>query len=273
MPELPEVQTIVCSLSDCITGRTISSLKVCSQHVLRWTSEYEIKQFRNKRIAGVRRRGKLILITFEKDEILLFHLKMTGQLIFLAKDEPWDRHTHLSIRFRALTEELRFRDVRKFGFLAALRSGEAAMCKELRELGPEPLEIDEQNFLRLFEKRKTRLKSLLLDQTFLAGIGNIYADEILFRARLHPFVSAASLSRGQLQNLRRRIKEVLREAVSRRGSSIRDFSDACGRQGGFQDQHRVYGRESLPCPDCGQTIQRLRLTGRSCFVCPDCQRL
>jgi formamidopyrimidine-DNA glycosylase len=215
----------------------------------------------------------MILIDCQNGFSLIFHLKMTGQLLLCLKTEPLDKHTRLVISFRSGARELRFRDVRKFGFIRCLKTAEAMAAPELKNLGPEPLGLDLQSFRRLLDGRRGRLKSWLINQNFLAGIGNIYADEILFEAKLHPATNISCLRSGQIGRLWRSIQLVLDKAIAARGTSIRDFRDGDGLEGSFQARLRVYGREGQPCWRCGRKIVRLRLAGRSSHVCPRCQQL
>ena len=272
MPELPEVETIVRSLSSKLRGHEVSSSTVFSSHFLRNTSPFFLRRLRRRKVVDMRRRGKLILLDFEDNLSLVFHLKMTGQFFFSRRREPRDKHTHFVLTFKSQERELRFRDVRKFGFLIGVKTSEAFLTDELGLLGPEPLEIDFFRFKKLFQGRKARLKSLLLDQTFIAGIGNIYADEILFQAKLHPLIPAPQLTDVHLKRLSLATKDVLNEAIRCKGSSIRDYLDDEGERGNFQDLHRVYGREALPCFICGEAIRRIRMGGRSSFFCPRCQK-
>lgn len=272
VPELPEVETIVSGLRPKLTGLIIQDIQVFLPSLLRKDRTLRLQRIRGKRIESVRRRGKMILVECQDRFYLIFHLKMTGQLLWTSHRTPADKHTHLVISFRRRADELRFRDVRKFGFLRCLEASDPLECRELRDLGPEPLDLDFESFVCLFQDRKGRLKSLLLDQTFLAGIGNIYADEILFEAKLHPLTPAGSLTRKQKEKLWTALRHVLRRAIVAGGSSIRDFRDAEGAEGLFQQEHRVYGRASLPCPRCGATIERLKIGGRASSFCPHCQR-
>jgi len=272
MPELPEVETIVRSLAPKLKGHRIRSLRVLYPPVLRDSCAGLITQLRGKRICGVRRRGKMIIIDCEEDMSLLVHLKMTGMFLFSSADKPVDKHTHFIISFEDRKKELRFRDVRKFGFISCFRTAQASTVDELKSLGPEPLEIGLASLKKRFQGRKARLKSLLLNQKFLAGIGNIYADEILFQAKLHPLTPASRLRHPELKRMHEAIKDVLGRAIACQGSTIRDYRDAVGQEGSFQDFHQVYGREGLACSICGRGICRLRLSGRSTFYCPGCQR-
>jgi formamidopyrimidine-DNA glycosylase len=272
MPELPEVETIVQSLSAKLKGLEISSVKIIYPPVLRNEELSLIHDLKGRKVAGVRRRGKMLLIDFERNLNLLIHLKMTGQLLFYPREEPLDKHTHFILYFKDENNELRFRDVRKFGFISCIRNLDISCADELKNLGPEPLEINFSPFKKLFQGRKARLKSLLLNQNFIAGIGNIYADEILFQAKLHPFTPASHLSDDDLKRLLKAMRDVLRKAIIHKGSSIRSFTNDEGKRGKFQNYHQVYGRESLSCFICGEKINRLCLGGRSSFFCPRCQK-
>jgi formamidopyrimidine-DNA glycosylase len=273
MPELPEVETLIRSLSPRLKGLEVRGFKIFRRGVLRNENLSLLHKLKGKKIVDIRRRGKMILIDCEGNLSLIIHLKMTGQLIFYSKDEPLDKHTHFVLFFKGRSEELRFRDVRKFGFISCRRTSDLDSSGELRQLGPEPLEMDFPCFCRLFQGRTARLKSLLLNQNFLAGIGNIYSDEILFEAKVHPLTPASCLREKELKLLWRAMRSVLERAIRYKGSTIRDFTDAEGRKGGFQNRHQVYGRESLPCFICGASVARFRLGGRSSFFCPECQKV
>ncbi|HDZ25348.1 MAG TPA: bifunctional DNA-formamidopyrimidine glycosylase/DNA-(apurinic or apyrimidinic site) lyase [Candidatus Aminicenantes bacterium] len=272
MPELPEVETIVRNLSSKLKGLEISSVKIIYPPVLRKKKPSLINDLKGRKVVSVRRRGKMLLINFERNLSLLIHLKMTGQLLFYPREEPLDKHTHFILSFKDENKELRFRDVRKFGFISCIRNLDISCADELKNLGPEPLEIDFPLFKKLFQGRKARLKSLLLNQNFIAGIGNIYADEILFQAKLHPLTPASHLGDDDLKRLLKAIRDVLRKAIVHKGSSIRSFTNAEGKRGKFQNYHQVYGRESQSCFICGEKIKRLRLGGRSSSFCPRCQK-
>lgn len=271
MPELPEVETIVAGLRPKLTGLVIQDIQVFLPSLLRKDGTFRLHRIRGKRVEAVRRRGKMILVECQDRLYLIFHLKMTGRLLWTPRQTPRDEHTHLVVYFRGRTHELRFRDVRKFGYMRCLEASDPLECRELRSLGPEPLDLDLESFVHLFQGRKGRLKSLLLNQTFLAGIGNIYADEMLFEAGLHPLTPAVSLTRKQKEKLWTAMRHVLRRAIAAGGSSIRDFQDADGAEGLFQQEHRVYGRASLPCLRCGAKIGRLKIGGRTSSFCPRCQ--
>jgi formamidopyrimidine-DNA glycosylase len=271
MPELPEVETIVRGLGPRLAGLRIRSVRLLDPSLLRGGRAAELKRLKGAKILGVRRRGKMILIDGEGGWALLFHLKMTGLLLLENPAIPPGKHARLVLKFEKSDRELRFHDIRRFGFLRCLAGGSGCVSPELDALGPEPLDIAPETFVRLFAGRRGSLKPLLLDQRFIAGIGNIYADEILHRARLHPRTPVQRLDRRGLRTLRKAVISVLEEAIRRKGSSIRDYADPDGRPGEFQEFHRVYGREGEPCRKCGTKILRIRVGGRSSFFCPSCQ--
>lgn len=274
MPELPEVETVVRTLRPRLVGRTIAGARLLHPPLLRAPARFSVRTLAGSEIRDVRRRGKLVLIVC-RGTTLIFHLKMTGNLLVLPATTSLDKHTRLVLALDGGKYELRFEDIRKFGFLICLKHdgrGRLPACFELDGLGPDALEIDRPSFLRLVKGRKGMIKALLLDQTFLAGIGNIYADEILFASRIHPRRTAASLQAEAIGRLWASMRAVLQGAVAARGSSIRNYRDAAGRPGEYQDSHRVYGREGLSCLRCGAAVRRIKTAGRSSFFCPRCQR-
>jgi formamidopyrimidine-DNA glycosylase len=272
MPELPEVETIAAGLRRKIVGLRIADIRIFLPKLDRGRGAIDVRKFSGRKILDVRRRGKMILVTCENGLCLLFHLKMTGQFLWTRMDAERDAHTHLAISFAGRNRELRFRDVRKFGFVRCLETPCPAEAAELRSLGFEPLETSLDTLTPAILARKGRLKSLLLNQTFIAGIGNIYADEILFESRLHPLTPAAFLSRKEAARLWSAMQSILRRAVAAGGSSIRDYKDADGLDGHFQFQLKAYGRKGSPCSRCGRTIRRDVIGGRASFFCSRCQR-
>jgi formamidopyrimidine-DNA glycosylase len=199
---------------------------------------------------------------------LLVHLGMTGHIASTAPEKPLEKHTHAIF---ALDDgrELRYTDARRFGRLAYFSA--AALPGELEGFGAEPLDVGVEEFETRMRSRKSRIKALLLDQTVLRGVGNIYADESLWRAKIHPAKSAAKLSKKQLEGLRRALQDILKKAIVLRGSSISNFKDSDGEPGDYQHHHRAYGREGEKCYRCGSIIRRAIVAGRSSFFCPACQ--
>lgn len=231
-------------------------------------------------IERVERFGKFMLMRLRKDarahpgptqsvgDSLLVHLGMTGRLSPHPVSEPFPKHTH--VRFLLDDgRELRYTDARRFGRMAFLAAEN--LPAELNRFGADPLEVSEVDFTALLKFHKSRIKALLLDQSALRGVGNIYADESLWRSRIHPLRIAAKLSAEQAHALRKNLQAVLREAIALRGSSISDFLDAEGEPGSYQRRHRAYGREGKPCYRCKTPIRRIIVAGRGSYFCPKCQ--
>jgi formamidopyrimidine-DNA glycosylase len=274
MPELPEVETIARSLEPAVRGRTIAGIDLLYRPLLRKGGEKKLAALKGRRILGVRRRGKMLLVECEGARTLVFHLKMTGQFLVTGGGESRDKHTRLVMRFEDGKSEVRFHDVRKFGFLLCIDGPAERSCGELACLGPEPLEVGLAEFVGILKRRKGRIKSLLLDQTKIAGIGNIYADEMLFDSGIHPETSAASLRADAVARLHDSMKKILTLAIEANGSTLGDsrYRDAEGNAGSFQEFHKVYGREGEPCFACGTSVKMKRIGGRSSHFCPMCQR-
>ncbi|MEF8823434.1 MAG: bifunctional DNA-formamidopyrimidine glycosylase/DNA-(apurinic or apyrimidinic site) lyase [Desulfohalobiaceae bacterium] len=273
MPELPEVEIVSRCLDRALTGVRLEDVAVRYSGCLRCADRELRLAVQGKRVSRVRRRAKLVLLELEDGSLLAFHLKMTGRLLVARHEEAeLDKHTHLVF---SLPDDraLMFRDVRKFGYCRVFASPE-----ELRAwpfyagLGPEPLELEAKEFARLFERRRGRIKPLLLDQTLLAGIGNIYADESLHLAGIHPETRADLIGQQGYARLHAALMRVLNRAVQAGGSTFSDFVDASGISGSFQNDFLVYRRAGQPCTSCGSTLERIAVTGRSSVFCPACQQ-
>jgi formamidopyrimidine-DNA glycosylase len=290
MPELPEVETIVRGLDKRVSGDTIESVWIGSRkQPLKSSAAKIVSTLEGKKILRVHRAGKHIVIDLEKVKSKssksrpeaperkqdrrndaagqaqwIVHLGMTGRLVVCEPSAEIAKHTHLIAKL-ASGRELRFIDPRMFGKLSVHAGG-------FDPGGVEPLEVDEERFMSLFRGKKTAIKSALLNQKLLRGVGNIYADESLFRTAIRPRRRASALTREQLRRLYRSVREVLQEAIALGGSSISDYVDADGEEGFFQLQHRVYGREGEPCLVCRTPVKRVVLTGRSSHYCPKCQK-
>jgi formamidopyrimidine-DNA glycosylase len=306
MPELPEVETIARGLAGRVTGDVIESVWLGSKPEPLKSPAAEIAAtLESRRIAAVRRVGKHIVLDLESVPVeraplrqaqgrlspakkrnrprkksegegahstrsnpqptaqWIVHLGMTGRLVVCQPGAEIAKHTHAVVKL-ASGRELRFVDPRRFGRLSVAHGFEAG--------GSEPLDVQLDHFVGLFRGRKTPIKSALLNQKLLRGVGNIYADESLFRSGVRPRRRAASLTREDLRRLYVALQEVLREAISLGGSSVSDYVDADGEEGFFQLQHRVYGREGEPCLVCKSTIKRVVIAGRSSHYCPQCQK-
>jgi len=275
MPELPEVETVVRGLRSRLEGRRVRSLIFLSSHLEQKQpfSALSPGVYRGKKIVCLWRRGKIIIFSFSGGCGLLIHLKMTGQLYLCPPEQPLDKHTHARMTFYGLKSELRFRDIRKFGFLNCLRMPEI-LSRVSTGLGPEPLDLGFKEFQALLKKHgRKKIKGWFLDQKIIAGIGNIYSDEILFRAGIRPDRPAGTLGPEEVRRLYRAMKSTLREAIKLKGSSVSDYVDARGEKGQFQRKHLVYGRDGMLCYRCRRAaINRKRIAGRSSFFCPFCQK-
>jgi formamidopyrimidine-DNA glycosylase len=281
MPELPEVETVARGLQKSIAGRRILSVRLGKTDFIDDPAALE-QELPGRQIEKVERYGKFMLLRLSgrgnsvagsengdaEAASLLVHLGMTGQLAPCAAAEPSLKHTHV---WFALDDgrELRYTDPRRFGRMAYLTG--ALLAEELTAFGADPLLVSAAEFAENIRSRNAQIKALLLDQSVLRGVGNIYADESLWRAKIHPMRRGTELSKKQAQVLRRVLQDVLRKAILARGSSISDFLDAEGEPGEYQRHHRVYGREGKRCYRCGTAIRRVIVAGRSSHFCPKCQ--
>lgn len=272
MPELPEVESIVNGLRKVLIGQQIGKLHLLETRIIRSPLKDFKEQLPGCFFRDVQRKGKMILISFLPHLQLLIHLKMTGQLLLVSRPLPVMKHTHLIVKLFPRGDYLIYRDIRRFGFFF-LGSTEAIIALTcLKNLGSDALTVTWVDFLRIFNKLKGKVKSRLLDQRFLAGIGNIYADEILFRAEIHPEQQIEDLGMDERKRIYDSMQLILKRAVNNGGSSIRDYLNSDGQPGQFQRFHNVYGREGQPCKRCAQPIQRIKLASRSSYFCPQCQR-
>ncbi len=274
MPELPEVETVRRGLEEQIAGRVFAGLSFLEwpRTIAAPDPDALAARIAGRRVRGVRRRAKFLIVDLDGGEHLIIHLRMTGQLRVAPGDAPRDRFERAAFAFED-GDELRFSDIRRFGRIALLN--DAGLADRFRALGPEPLddEWDAGAFAATLAGRRMRLKPLLLDQSFLAGLGNIYVDEALHRAGLHPLAVAADVPPDRAAALHAAIREVLGEAVASGGTSFSNYRDAWGREGGYYERRRVYGRAGEPCPACGAAIARIVVGGRGTHFCPDCQPL
>ncbi len=303
MPELPEVETIKRTLAPRLVGRTIEQVEVRSpEFVVGATSGDFARAVEGARITGLNRRGKFLVFNLDcagddcgeaADRVaeaaaphpgadILVHLKMAGQLVWCRPGEDLGatrgKHTHVVFHLDD-GNELRYVDLRHFGrlYFTGGDAGDPVLSRALRTfetLGPEPREggLEWESFKTKLASRAARLKPLLLDQAFVAGLGNIYVDECLFRAGIHPLRRASSLDEKEARALYDAMREVLAEAIDLRGTSVRDYVDGEGQAGEFAERLRVYGRTGKPCSRCGTPIERAIIGGRSSHFCPRCQK-
>ena len=273
MPELPEVETVRRTLAPAVGAKIVSAWDSgMGLHMHRKPPRRKLRALAGAKVTGLRRHGKYLLIDVGRDQTLLVHLGMTGRLLIANKAAPRVKHTHLVLEL-ADGRSLRFVDARRFGQLDVLERAREHEHPALAELGPDPLVdgIDVEALLARAKGKKTTLKAFVLDQSVLAGVGNIYASEALWRAKLRPTTRAYRLTRETATRLAGAIHEVLDHALEHNGTSLRDFVAADGAAGENADYLWVYGRAGEPCPRCGNAIRRAVHQGRATYFCPTCQ--
>jgi formamidopyrimidine-DNA glycosylase len=266
MPELPEVETVVRTLRPHVTGRRIIAVDLRRTDILEPTGSDLRTLLQGRTIQSIERRGKRIVFSLDDGNAFYIHLGMSGKLTVELPDSVVRKHTHLII---ATTDaQLRFCDPRRFGGIWWLGKEKSPD----HDMGPEPLHMRPEQFLRNLHRTKRAIKTALLDQRLVAGLGNIYADEALFLAKIHPQKPANRLTKSEVTKLNLAIKQTLKAAIKHKGSSLRDYTDGNGRQGKYQHRHQVYHRTDQPCGVCDKPIQRIVLGGRSTHFCSNCQR-
>lgn len=290
MPELPEVETVRRGLQELIVGKKFVGVQVYESPKSFPNTMSDARKFLiNAQVVTVRRRAKVLLIDLNSDYTLVTHLKMTGQLIYVSPQQRWgaghpnnsflhelpDKSTRVEFVFSD-DSHLYFNDQRKFGWVKLVPTVEVENIDFMRRVGPEPLEdafTAQQFILRLRRRRNTTIKAAILDQTVLAGVGNIYADESLWGAKIHPATRVRDVSDTQLTKLLTDIKSVMILSIEKGGSTDKNYRDAEGRKGSYLSFARVFRREGKACPRCGSGIEKLRVAGRGTHICPVCQKL
>jgi len=275
MPELPEVETVRRTLNLLVKGKTIENVSVRLPRIIQRPGEPEAfcRLLVGQTIQGVERRGKFLRILLE-DCVLISHLRMEGRYGVYPSEEPLEPHTHVVFHFTDGTD-LRYKDVRQFGTMHIFEPGEEWQKPPLHKLGVEPLDesFTLEEFRRRLKGRSTKIKPLLLNQEVVVGLGNIYVDEALHKAGIHPAREAVSLTGAELACLHEAIVSTLSEAVAAGGSSIKSYVNGQGEMGMFQHKLKAYGRKNEPCTTCGQAIEKTVLGGRGTHFCPRCQPL
>jgi formamidopyrimidine-DNA glycosylase len=269
MPELPEVENVAIALRTNLLGRRLTGLKVRFAGVLEQSPRRTRAALKGKRLETVRRHGKYLLLDFQGDggdTHLMIHLRMTGQ-IFIIPDYQPDKHVHLVLDFEGLP--VYYRDIRKFGRFTLVDGNRLPAA--ITHVGPDMLEVRFPEWYRRIAGRRAPIKAALLDQGVAAGLGNIYVDEALYRARIHPGAAPADLQREELQRVLREAKAVLRLAIRHGGTTFLNFTNFHGKPGNFRRKLRVYQRTGESCDVCGTTIERVVIAGRSSHYCPVCQ--
>jgi formamidopyrimidine-DNA glycosylase len=277
MPELPEVETVRAGLDKWVVGRTIATVRITHPRSIRRhiAGPLDFAQLVTGRtITGTRRRGKFLWLPLDSGDAIIGHLGMSGQLLVQPTTAPDEKHLHIRFDFADKGPQLRFVDQRTFGGLAVSVGG-AELPAEIVHIAKDPLEESfvDKEFITALRKRRTAVKRALLDQKLISGVGNIYADEALWRARIRGDRPSDELSRPAAQRLLDRVKEVLREAIVEGGTSFDTlYVNVNGESGYFERGLNAYGREGEPCPRCGTAIKRSAFMNRSSFFCPRCQR-
>ncbi len=275
MPELPEVETVRTHLSPRLVGRRFEHVEILDSRLTRPFDPAEVAaELVQERIDAVDRRGKYLIVRFESGRALLVHLRMTGQLLHTNGDRlpESDSHRRAVVRLDDGSDVV-YRDVRRFGTWLLLEPGELDGYLEER-VGPEPLarEFTTRQLGEALAARRAPVKAVLLDQRRIAGVGNIYADEALWRAAIHPLRPAGELGPQELSALHRGIRTSLKAGIARQGATLSDYRTPDGGRGRMQDEFKVYGREGEPCERCGTPIEKIRVAGRGTWYCPSCQR-
>lgn len=275
MPELPEVETVLRGLRRRALGRRIVAVEVLHAGIIVGDAGDFISRIQGRTVVAVRRKGKVLAMELGSGErsepiCLVLRLGMTGQVTLQSVQTPLEPHTHVRVKFEGGREELRFRDVRRFGRLSCLTREEFDAL--LKTLGPDAQQVTQEDFLAAMRGRRGAIKSWLLNQQGVSGLGNIYADEALFEAGIHPLAQPEHVSVASARRLHRAVQKVLKRAVNLQGTSFRDYIDIEGQPGNFLQRLKVYQKAGKPCPRCGSLIRRIVIAGRSSHFCSRCQR-
>jgi formamidopyrimidine-DNA glycosylase len=289
VPELPEVETVRRGLSELIIGKVVANALHDTPKSFPNT-DIDVAQFLvGASVTAIRRRAKVLMIDLSSNYSLVVHLKMTGQLVYVSKDTRFgaghpndslvntlpDKSTRVTIEYTD-GSQLFFNDQRKFGWVRLMPTIEIPELPFMKKVGPEPLELDftATQFADRFKRRgRTNIKAAILDQSVVAGVGNIYADESLWGAKIHPRRLVETITSAEFKKLYTELREVMNLSIEKGGSSNRNYVNAEGKRGSYMDFARVFRREGLPCPRCGTTIEKMRVAGRGTHICPHCQTL
>lgn len=274
MPELPEVHTVVMGLNKLLRGKKIVNTHIYEEMIIGYPQKEEfIKLSEGKKIKSLARRGKYIIVDFnDNNHKLVVHLRMSGKLLYKKRNDEKDKHTHVIFEFNDGTD-LRFNNIRKFGRLYIITEKELEKAGNLSNLGIEPLsdEFTSDLFKEMLDAKKGMVKPLIMNQEFIAGIGNIYADEALFMANIRPDRKANTLNEQEIKDLYNAIRVILKKGIKMGGTSVSDYVNALGKSGQFQHELNVYKKEGEKCEKCGEEIEKKKVSGRSARFCPNCQ--
>ncbi|WHY82366.1 DNA-formamidopyrimidine glycosylase [Siminovitchia fortis] len=274
MPELPEVENVRRSLLQLVQGKTIQSVESGWPKIIK--QPLEVEQFYDalsgQTIHDLQRKGKFLIFMLD-DYSLVSHLRMEGHYSVNKCGDPADKHTHVTFKFSDGTE-MRYRDVRKFGTMHLFKKGEENKELPLAKLGPEPFSpLCSPEYLKSeFQKTERIIKAVLLDQSIVAGLGNIYADEVLYKAKIHPERKAKTLTEKEIGKLCHEMVQTLEDSISAGGSSVNTYMDSMGLSGSYQERLQVYGRNGEACIDCGTILEKTKAAGRGTHFCPTCQK-
>lgn len=273
MPELPEVETVKESLKSRLVGRKIKSVNILWDNIIAYPSKEEfIKDINDKIIIDIKRRGKFLLFVLD-DYYLLSHLRMEGKYFFKNHEDEINKHEHVIFDLDN-DEELRYMDTRKFGKMYLIKKEDIDKIGPLKDLGLEPWDdnLNSEYLINKYKNKRLPIKTVLLDQSIIVGIGNIYADEILFLSKINPLKKCNLLNKEECEKIIKYTKEVLENAIKMGGSTIRTYSSVDGVHGLFQNELLVHGKDKGTCPNCNNKIEKIRVGGRGTYYCPKCQK-
>lgn len=272
MPEMPEVETVRRTLTPLIKGKTIEKVILWYPKIVATDHDKFVNELPGKKIIRIDRYAKYLLIRLSDNLTIVSHLRMEGKYHLTTPEAPKDKHDHVEFIFTDGTA-LRYNDVRKFGRMQLVLTGTERQTTGIGKLGPEPNtpEFSEQYFLSSLKRKKKNIKNVLLDQTVVAGLGNIYVDETLWQSKIHPLSSANKIPADKVEDLRKNINETIKIATEKRGTTVHSYLDANGEVGGYQKMLQVYGHAGEACPRCGTTFEKIKVSGRGTTFCPHCQ--
>lgn len=273
MPELPEVETVKETLKLKLIGKKIKDVKVYYDGIIAYPEVKEFsKQIKNLPIKDIKRRGKWLMFDLDK-YYLLSHLRMEGKYFFKNKKDKLDNHEHVVFTLDG-DEELRYRDTRKFGKMYLIKKEDINSIGPIKDLGLEPWDdsLTKEYLRNKYKNKRLPIKTVLLDQSIIVGIGNIYADEILFLSKLNPLIKCCDLKDNDLENIIKYTKEVLEKAIKLGGTTIRTYTSVDGVHGRFQNELLIHGKDKDVCPNCGQPVEKIRVGGRGTYYCINCQK-
>lgn len=273
MPEMPEVETVRRTLLPLIKGKTIKKVTLWYPKIVATDHQTFVKELRGKKILDIDRYAKYLLIRLEDNLTIVSHLRMEGKYHLVSSVEvPKDKHDHVQFEFTDGTA-LRYNDVRKFGRMQLIITGSERQTTGISKLGFEPnsKEFTDEYFVNKLKRKHKNIKNTLLDQTIVAGLGNIYVDEVLWRTGIHPLSIANKLPADKVKQLRKNIDEIIKEAIALQGTTVHSFLNANGQVGGFQSKLQVYGHVGEKCPKCATVFEKIKVNGRGTTFCPHCQ--